>query len=76
MANLLLVLTFAITLLYGYRLMDKLDRFLNSVEIDGEDTVSSENGDRDAPPQECPASTRRTSLRQSGISGRSDKPRS
>ncbi len=37
MANMLLVFTFVIVLFYGYRIMDKLDQFLNSGRIENED---------------------------------------
>ena len=38
MANLLLAPAFAIVLFYGYRIMDKLDRFLDSMKTEDEDT--------------------------------------
>ena len=38
MANLLLALAFVFALLYGRRVMDKLDRFLDSVKTESEDT--------------------------------------
>jgi len=41
MANLLLVFSFVIVLLFGHRMMDKLDRFLNSAKIEDEDTDES-----------------------------------
>ena len=38
MANLLLVFSFVIALFFGHRMMDKLDRFLNSGKIEDEDS--------------------------------------
>ena len=41
MANLLLALVFVIVFIHGYRMMDKLDQFLNSGRIESEDTDES-----------------------------------
>mgnify|MGYP007101928055 CR=1 FL=1 len=38
LANLLLALAFVIALSYGYRIMDKLDQFLDSGRINSDDT--------------------------------------
>ena len=45
MANLLLAFAFVIALLFGYRMMDKLDRFLDSGKIENDDTAESPAGD-------------------------------